>query len=212
MNNVWFVLFSTIEATSIYTIMLTIFRYNTITYIKQIVPISILMSILSWAIWNELNISQYAPIISVVIFVIFIFYILRISLLGAALVVGTGYAAYAVVQTLLLAVFQSLGLLSIENVQSNKPDLYVLQSASALILFFASYVLYKKGYGFTFPLERFSWKSWRLENQLVLVVLILSLIFISVVSLLRNRLYMAWIVFTIMFCFLIYLGNKKEKI
>lgn len=208
MSDVLFILFSTLEALAIYTIMLTIFRYNVFDYIKQLLPISFLMSLCSYSVWSDFELSSYAPVISVFILIFFIFLVLRTSLIGAVLVAVKGYIAYAVVQTIALAILQLSGLISLERVQANKPDLYILQITTAIILFVISFFLFRARYGFSYSLNRFKWKG---EGRLVLGILIAGIAFIAGISLFRTTLFLAAAILAALLFFLIYLSLREEK-
>jgi hypothetical protein len=208
MNDIMFIVFSTIEALSIFTIMLAIFRFNILDYINKLFPISLLLSLLSYALWKEDVLTSYVPIISVLVLILFIFYILRTSLVGAAMVAIKGYVAYGVIQTAALAILQSFGLISLERVQASKPDLYILQTVTALILLLISLLLLRYRYGFSYSLNKFRWGG---EGKLVLSLLIFGIIFVAGISLFRTTLYLAATIFATLLFFMIYLSRREEK-
>ncbi|MCC3377269.1 hypothetical protein [Cohnella sp. REN36] len=210
MYDLLFVVFSTVEAFSMFTIMLHLFRFDVRNYYKQLLAMSFLMSMFSLSIWKELQLSDYAPLISIVIFTLFIFFTLRVSIVGSVIVVLFGYISYALVQTLVLLGMEGYETTSIFYPSDHRVEGYILQAVSSAITLLISQALYKRGYGFTFPLDRFKWRDeW--ENRIMFVILCAGILFVALIPTFKNSL--LWVVLVCIFilAFLIYLYIQKEK-
>jgi len=208
MNDLLFIIFSTIEALTVFTISLSLFRYNVLKYFKQIAPISFIMALLSYAIWFETSLSDYIPIISLVLFIFFIFHTLEISLFGAAIVAIIGSGLTLLLQTLYLQVLQYFGIITVSSVQNAGGDYFLLSLITSATGLAASFLLYRTGYGFSFPLNQFKLK-W--ENWLVLIISIVTLLFLSILHMLKHELYLVNIVVILIIMFLIYYAWRKER-
>lgn len=208
MNAILFVVFSTLEAWSIFAISFTLFRYNVLNYNLQIIPISLLMALLSYAIWHETTWKSWIPVISLVLFTLFIFYTLRISLIGSIIVSVTGYGAAIMIQTAFLFALQAMGITTVADVQAAGKGYYILTSLSSCTILLISYLLYRLGYGFSFSLHQFKVKR---EKLLILVITVVTFILLSFLHLLKNKLYFVEMIAVAIVLFLIYIALKKER-
>jgi hypothetical protein len=202
MKDVLFVVFSALEAWSIFTISFTLFRFNILKYNMQIVPISILMALLSYAIWNETSWVSWFPVIALLLFTVFIFYTLRISLIGSVIVTVTGYSTAILIQTGYMYLMQLFG------IQMNDSGQLILSSVSNFTVLLISYLLYRFGYGFSFSLNHFKVKR---ENLLILIIAIATFILLSFLHFLKNKLYFVEMVAGVIVLFLIYIALKRER-
>ncbi|MFC5652927.1 hypothetical protein ACFPYJ_28240 [Paenibacillus solisilvae] len=201
-----FIIFSVFEGLAAFTVMLTMFRYNIREYLLQLSLFSIMMSVFSFSMRYELGLENYTPFLSLLLFVLIIFITLRISMLGAVIVVVPGYVLYAVLQTAILNVLQTLNLTTVIRVQENTSDLYFLQAVTAAAAFITCWFIFRRGFGFSWSLNRFSFQG---ENILVLVLLILGIAFASVYTLLKTELVFVSATFIIILVSLLYLFIRK---
>lgn len=208
MKDVLFVVFSAMEAWSIFAVSFTLFRFNILKYITQIVPISLMMALLSYAIWHEAGLGSWIPVISLVLFALFIFYTLRISLIGSLIVAVTGYASVILVQTAFLYGLQLTGITSVAEVQAGGTGYYILSALSSCTVLLLCYLLYRLGYGFSFSLNHFKVQH---ENMLILVITVATFILLSFLHLLKNRLYFVELIAFAIVLFLIYIALRKER-
>jgi len=208
MNEILFIAFSTLETWSIFAISFTLFRFNILKYNLQIVPISVLMALLNYAIWHEIDLGSWTPIIGLVLFTLFIFYTLRISLIGSLIVAVTGYASVILVQTAFLYGLQLTGIASVAEVQAGGTGYYILSAVSSCTVLLLSYLLYKLGYGFSFSLNHFQVQH---ENMLILVFTVVAFILLSFLHLLKNKLYFVGLILFLIVLFLIFIALKKER-
>jgi hypothetical protein len=208
MNEILFIAFSTLETWSIFAISFTLFRFNILKYNLQIVPISVLMALLNYAIWHEIDLGSWTPIIGLVLFTLFIFYTLRISLIGSLIVAVTGYASVILVQTAFLYGLQLANITTVAEVQAGGSDYYILSAVSSCTVLLLSYLLYKLGYGFSFSLNHFQVQH---ENMLILVFTVVAFILLSFLHLLKNKLYFVGLILFLIVLFLIFIALKKER-
>jgi hypothetical protein len=202
MKDVLFVVFSALEAWSIFTISFTLFRFNILRYNLQIVPISILMALLSYAIRLETAWVSWIPVMALVLFTLFIFYTLRISLIGSVIVTITGYSLFILVQTAILNTFQLAGLRSADSV------LYMVWPISSCVVLLLCFLLYRFGYGFSFPLNHF---KVRRENMLIMIIAVSMFLLLSFLHLLKNKLYFVEMIAAAIILFLIYIALRRER-
>jgi hypothetical protein len=208
MKEILFVVFSALETWSIFAISLTLFRFNILKYNLQIVPLSVLMALLNYAIWHEANLGSWIPVIGLVLFTLFIFYTLRISLIGSLIVALTGYGTIILIQTAFLYGLQLIGITTVAEVQSGGSGYYILSAVSSCAVLLLSWVLYRLGYGFSFSLHHFKVQR---ENMLILVITIATFILLTFLHLLKNKLYFVELIASLIVLFLIFIALKKER-
>lgn len=212
MKSVLFIVFSIIEAFSFFTLMLTVFRFNVLEYTRSLIPISVLMAFASFAIWLELDLSSYAPIISVVIFTIFLYLVLKTSLFGALIVSIAGYIAAFIIQTATLILLTSTGFITLDRVQETKPDAFILMGTSSALIFLLSIFLYKKGYGTSTKLTtKINNIRWAGEDKFILLLIIIGIVLVCIIPLLATKLYLAELAYLLVFLFFFYLFIRKAR-
>lgn len=202
MNEILFVVFSTLEAWSIFAISFALFRFNILKYNYQIIPICILMALLSYAIRHETTWGSWIPVVALVLFTLFMLFTLRISLIGSVIMAITGYSLFILVQTACLNIFQLAG-----N-QTTDSDFFVLSPVSSCTILLLGYLLFRFGYGFSFSLDHFKVKR---ENMLILIAAVVTFILLSVLHLLKNKLYFVEMISAAIILFLVYIALKKER-
>ncbi|MBJ6363326.1 hypothetical protein ACFOQM_19075 [Paenibacillus sp. GCM10012307] len=208
MSALYFMLFSTIEGMSLFSIMLSLFRYRITEYFQYYVVLSILMSGASYWMWQISGASEYVPVLSALLFSLSVLVRYRLSPMAAMLMALTGYFFFGMLQSLVVYALEVGFLIRMERIQGNTSDTYLMQSVNSLLLFALSYTLYRKGFGFTFPL---SWVEVKEGNTLLLSSLSVAFIFVTGVSLLHSRVYAAAAVFFLILLLLLYILNRKEQ-
>jgi hypothetical protein len=208
MNEILFVVFSSLETWSIFAISFTLFRFNVLKYNLQIVPISVLMALLSYAMWHEIDQGSWITITGLVLFTLFIFYTLRISLIGSLIVTLTGYGTVILIQTAFLYGLQLAGIATAVDVQAGGAGYYILSAISSCTVLLLSWLLYRLGYGFSFSLDHF---KMRRENVLILVITIAAFFLFSFLHLIKNKMYFVGLILFVIVLFLIFVALKKER-
>jgi hypothetical protein len=208
MNEILFVVFSTLETWSIFAISFTLFRFNILKYNLQIIPVSVLMALLNYAIWYETNLGSWIPVIGLVLFTLFIFYTLRTSLLGSLIVALTGYGTVILIQTAFLYFYQLAGFTTVTEVQARGTNYYILSAVCSIVVLLLSFLLFRLGYGFSFSLNHFKVQR---ENLLILTIVVAMLIILSFLHLLKNKLYFVELVMVAIVLFLIFIALRRER-
>jgi hypothetical protein len=208
MKEILFVVFSALETWSIFAISFTLFRFNILKYILQIIPISVLMALLNYAIWHEFDDDSWITITGLVLFTVFIFYTLRISLVGSLIVALTGNGTVILIQTAFLYALQLTGITTAAEVQAGGSGYYILSAVSSCAILLLSWLLYRLGYGFSFPLNQFKMQR---ENMLILVFTVIAFILLSFLHLLKNKLYFVGLIAFAIVLFLIFVALRKER-
>lgn len=208
MNALCFMLFSTVEGMSMFAIMLSLFRYRITEYFHYYLVLSILMSAASYWMWQVGGAPEYVPVMSALLFSLSVLVRYRISAIAAILMALTGYLVFGMLQSIVVYVLEAGTLVQMERIQSNTGDTYLMQLVNSLLLFALSYMLYRKGFGFTFPL---SWIEVKEGNTLLLSSISAAFVFIAGVSLLHSRVHAAAAVFFLILLLLLNVLNRKEQ-
>ncbi|OUM94676.1 MAG: hypothetical protein A9Z00_10930 [Thermobacillus sp. ZCTH02-B1] len=208
MKEALFVVFSALETWSIFAISFTLFRFNILKYNLQIVPISGLMALLNYAIWHEIDLASWVPAIGLVLFTLFIFYTLRISLIGSLIMAATGYGSTILIQTAFLYAAQLAGFTTVAEVQAGGAAYFILSVVSSCVVIVLSLLLYRLGYGFSFPLQKFKLKR---ENLLILALFAAMFILLMFLHLLKDKLYFVELIAFAVELFLIFIALRKER-
>jgi len=203
MNALGFLIFSTIEGLSVYAITLYLFRFNPRKYLVQISVMSVLMSLQSY-LFREYSLTFIAPLGFLICTILFLATVMRIPLIWSAVMAITGYFSFAALQTLIVAL--SFGYLSVDEVQSVALKGYLLQTISAVLMYYTGIKLYRKGLGFTYEFERIRLR-W---ERIVVVSLILSLFVVLGAIVIYNVIYINLAVFVICLVGFLFYSFRKE--
>jgi preprotein translocase subunit Sec61beta len=207
MGIVLFNLFSTIEGVALFSIMLHLFRYKVTTYFKEIIIFSFIMSVLSYFIREDIASLWLAPVFMVLLSIAFMYLVVRIQLFWACVVVFSGYAILVITQLSLVLIFTSLGVVTLENIESNTWNTYFIQSLEFAIIIPSSLYFYKRGYGFAYSFDRFRWKK---DNVLFLGLMTICVLAFSFILTYKNLFAGVFILLITVLC-LILMSLRKEK-
>lgn len=199
---VGFLLFSTIEGAGILFIMMAIFRMNPLEYIWPSLFIILLMSLQSFVLRNELELSYMVPVINILFFILLLTTVTKTPVLWSGIIAILGYIAFAIVQT--VVVFTVFG--SIANAQATLFHGYSTQTMTAILLILISWVMLKNRMGFTFEFERLRLKR---ENTIVIVLMLIFLIIFSIIMI-RQDIWLNIVFFGAALMMLIYYAVREE--
>lgn len=203
-----FMLFSSVEGIAIFSIMLYAFRIRFVEYYKLAVVFSILMSAISYGMREQLQLESLTPLILLFVYILFFVTAARIPLLWSTLISIFGYITFIVVQTLLIFIFQSIGIVSLDDIKRLYTfDTYFIQSIELLLILPSMKLLFEKGYGFTFNFDRFHHPK---ELTLVISTLVLGILFIGS-ALFLFGFYWVTLISMVTLLFILYLALRKEK-
>jgi len=208
MKEALFVVFSALETWSIFALSFTLFRFNILKYNLQIAPISVLMALLNYVIWHEIDLGSWTPVIGLALFTLFIFYTLRISLIGSLIVAMTGFGSAILIQTAILYGLQLAGFMTVAEVQAGGADYFFLSGISSCAVILLSFLLYRLGYGFSFSLHQFKMKR---ENLLILATMAVMFIMLAFMHMLKDKLYFVELIAVAVVLFLIFIALRKER-
>lgn len=202
-ESVGFMFFSTIETLALYYLIMSLYRFKWKWYIWQALFVILLNNLQSYLLRNELGMSNVAPLILILIFIMFFSAVVRMPLILSVIATISGYAVFAVIQTIIvLLVFGS-----ISDIDGNVGNGYFLQLLTSAVVFLVFGYSYRKGKGFTFDLDKL---RLRLEDIVLSVLIIGFVIGISVLLYYKEILLNA-LIFLIMSAFLLYYSTRKEQ-
>ncbi len=196
-------LFSTIEAISVYCLTMTLFRYKFSNYVWEAMFTVLLVNLQSYVMRSEFSLAYLVPLITIFIFVCFFTVIVKIPIIWSVVVTVMGYVIYALLQT-------GLAKLLIGSIEAAQDDLskgYLLQFSSGFITILLSIWLYKIGWGFKFDFERL---RFRFEDILMITLITMFLVFVSVVFY-YNELFVNILFFSTVMLFLLYYAIRRER-
>ncbi|MEK5029106.1 hypothetical protein [Paenibacillus sp. FSL M7-1046] len=198
-----FMFFSTIELMSIYYLIMSLFRFKWKHHAWQALFVTLIINLQSYLVRKELDMSNIAPLILIVIFILFFAAVVRMPLILSVIATISGYAIFAVIQTVIvLILFGSIG--AIEGEKSNG---YILQVLTSVVICSFFWHYYRKGKGFTFDIEKLRFK---LEDIFLTTIIIIFLIGMSIL-LYYNEIYLNILFFLVISIFFIYYSIGKEK-
>jgi len=204
---VGYIFFGAIEAAGIFILMFYLFRFDAQSYLKEIAVASLLFPILTYIIRIELQLTPVSPLISIFIYAFAAYAILKIPAIWSLIISSLIYVIYFIVQTSIMLILISFNVVTLENVRSYHTDAFILQFISAVITTVCSHLLYKRGYGFSFPFNRFRFKG---ENLLMISTILIWYIAFLVLFITEN-LYYGVFIGTVILVYLLYLAIRKER-
>lgn len=200
---VGFMFFSTIETLSLFALMMSLYRLKMIDYIWPALFVILLMNLQSYVLRNELSLEYLVPLIGILIFTFMLATIVKLPIVWSAIVTISGYVVFGVIQTIVVTILFG----SVAEAQSTNENGYILQTVTALLMFFLSWGMYKFGIGFSFNFDRFRIK-W--ENIITVTLIMIFLIAISVI-LYFNQIWINILFFGVSLAFLLYYAVRKEN-
>ncbi len=182
---------------------MTLFRFKWMTFIWPAMFIILINNLQSYLLRNELDMANISPLVTIIVFIFFFAAVVRMPFVFSVIATISGYVIFAVIQSsLVLLMFGSLS-----QVENHTINGYILQTASAAVVFVIFWFAYHKGKGFTFDMEKLRFK---LEDIVLTVLIIIFLIGISVLLVYKN-LWIDIMFFIVMSAFLLYYSTKKER-
>lgn|GEM_PF-329984 len=214
MSSLCFLLFSTLECMSIFGIVLSLFRYRITADVHYYACISLLMSAVSYVLWQVVDNPQYVPAMSLLMCSLALLARSQVSA-GAAIVMAvTGYTVYGALQSVTLYTLGEAGLIPQDDaIRSNTLDAFLLQSINTSLLFAVSYVQYRKGFGFTFPL---GWIRVQAGDRLLASLICVDIAFVAAVFMFQYEVLIAAVAFAavafaVLLILLLHVLYRKER-
>jgi len=201
-----FIVLSAIEGIAIFTATLSIYRFRIQKYLWQVSIISVLQALISHFLRSEQEFSQFVPIISIGLIIFLIYAFVVNSFFWSVVMAVTGYVYHTFFQTIVVYSMLKLGLATLERIQSNTNDSYIVLILSSAITIITSLFLYNKGLGLSFDFDRFRFKG---ENGIIMAIIVITIFAIGYIFF-KNNLISAGILLAISLLFLLFFLIKKE--
>lgn len=199
-----FMIFSSIEALSLYVLIMALFRLKVTSYAWQAVTLVLLINIQSFILRSEFALSDLVPVISILMFVFFFAVVVKLTFVWSVLATILGYVIFAVIQTSIIVMVYG----STDEIQSYAIKGYFLQVLSSAIMILISWLLKARNLGFAFDMEVLRFKF---EDYLVMIFI---LIFIGAIALFLyiNQTWLTLLFFIVNAGFLLFYAIRKEKV
>lgn len=206
---VLFVIFSVIEIVAFFYLCCSLFRFKAKVYLTKFIFVEIFIISGNYLIRQEEAYAGLASLFSLIMFILFLkIFIEEVSLFWAAIMGIVSFTITAIIQGLyILILINTTNFISLEEIQSNTLDSYFVQFTFALMIILPAHYLYKRGFGFTFNVDRF-----KLAGENIVMIFILFAILITVgIIFTTNNLLLISIVLLFPLIYLVYFAIRKQK-
>lgn len=198
-----FISFSSIETFAAFTLMLAIFRLNSLHFFWQSSFIFLVFSMISYLLRDANEMSYLVPALCLVMYILIIKIFVGVPILWSAIIGFSGWLIYIIVQALVILVMFG----------SFTPDMQfsgigsIIQAVSSLFAFGIAAFLHRFHIGFIADFERL---RFRFEDISVLIFTCVALVG-AVTLVYRNNLEHVIVFFMIMAGIFIYYSIMKER-
>ncbi|EHB65220.1 hypothetical protein [Paenibacillus lactis] len=203
MEAVLFMFFSTLETLAIHWLIMSLLRIPISQHLGQALLVMTLANVQSLILRNEYHLDFLVPLITLLIFLFLYSTIIKIPVIWSAVCTMIGYMLYAVIQVAYLSLIFG----SVETVQTDHVDGYILQVLSAGTGLLAAWVMYKLGIGFHFNIER---ARLKFEHVLLIVLIAIVLVLVAILFYL-NHLWLHFVFFASTFGIFLYYAIQSEE-
>lgn len=201
MEPLLFMIFSTIETFSLYFLIMSLFRYQWQDYVWQSLFVILLLNLQSYLMRKEFDMANFSSLTLVIILIVFFSAVVKMPIIMSIIASITGFITFALIQTVIL--FTMFG--SLERVESDPQLGYMLQLVTAIFNIVVFRLLYVKGKGFTFDIEKLRLKT----EDMILTILIIAFFLGSSILLYYIASYTYILFFVPMLAFLLFYSKKK---
>jgi len=146
MNTVVFLLVSAFEWFSLIFLAFTIFKLEVGWYKGQIIFSAFLLSLLSYLLFEVLDLTGFASLLQPPIVFLFFWQMFRIPVFYAGLMTSNGYLAYVVINAIIFSIYDVLG----ANLQPGNWIMYSAQILSGILALLIGWLIVKFRIGFSF--------------------------------------------------------------
>lgn len=210
LNVLVFLFFSAIEWLALIILTFAIFKFQLPGYWGRLLLSSFFLSLLSYMIFFELDLSLYGPLVQMPIVFLYFWQNFRIPIFYAALMVVNGYVLYTLIQAVILNLLHLFGIV----VTPGESVVYVIQAVTSCIVFALAWLLIRTNWGFTFVPDTDRAKiKWNKLNVRLLVMSVIGYVANSAYNFLYYVGFTPLIILilgTVIFGFLQYLVFKRE--
>jgi len=178
-----FVFFSSLEYVAFVFFILVLFRFNVRDYIFKFAIFSVILSLVSNTLQTE-SLRAVSPLVQAGLMICFVVFFLRVHVFNATVMVTTGYLINFIVSWIIATVTIHFG--NIVEIEPYTRNAFIMQSASAFMMFMFGLVIYLQKGGFSFVENNSRFKRQRFfdkNNRPFLIFISLSIVSIFVVNL-----------------------------
>lgn len=147
MNFIGFITFSTLEYIALFFMSLILFRFDIKDNIIKFLYFSIVLCFVSNTLQTE-SLRTVSPLIHIALYIPFAMYFLRINFFNSAVMMITGQVIYMMTQWIIIVSILESGILT--SIEPYTRNAYIIQSATAFILFLIGLITYIQKGGFSF--------------------------------------------------------------
>lgn len=211
MDAIEFFILSILEVSTLFVFMFSIFRFKIKFYIKEIIFISVLISMASYYLRLFENLYSVVPIVLLMLIIINLWIVFKISPFYAAIMGIASYIGYSVVQALILWIMQEANIITLDQIkEDNLQSGQILQIISIVTTLLISAVLERFRLWFTFvPVTNAILIKINTRNLITLIAITISVIAVgSIFNISSVTLILTGLV--IVAGFLYYLLYKRE--
>jgi hypothetical protein len=208
-----YIIFSIIEYSSLFVLMLALFRFKIREYIKEIILASTTNAIIAFLLSyiGFIPVSLIGKIFVVILSLIFIF---KEKLLKSLWMTVSGYALFIVIQTLFLKLLSYYNLFDLTDINPYSLNTHIQQLSTTLLLYIICFFIRKSndGFGFSFHKKLFrASKKLYISISLIVVFLLCLMVYLSFEY--KNSLYVSitLVVAIISLIILLWLSYTQEK-
>ncbi len=209
------IIFSTIEFSAIFVLMLAMFRYSLREYLARVIFACVILSLISYLFYNVLHIQSIAPVIQCILLILLLWLMFHIHLFYAGIMGALGYISFIFYQTVLLVIVDWLGISTLHETMNNQAYSYFMQAFSAAIIFILCFFLYRYRIGFSFvpdderAIVKLRGLNVRLLISAFFAVVLLTMLYLFALDGLNTLLFLL-ILMLVIVIFMLFLAIKKE--
>ena len=175
-----FLLFSSLEYVGMIVLMFAVFRFSFRGFIPHTVFICVFLSFISHY-FRETHLSMYATFVQEILFVVCIYLLYRVPWFYAMIMGTVGFQTYVTLQTMLFLIGIKSGWLTVEDINYFNIKGLLNLMIHLGIIGFISYLLTRKGWGFTFiPTGNFDRLKMTGLNISILLLSVIGVVILGV--------------------------------
>lgn len=212
-----YIILSFFDAIAILSLMFALYRFPYLEYKKEIVCMSTWSAITSYLIREVIGAAAIDPLVQLGLLVLFFRYVIKVKYIYASLITVSGFVPYILLQSLLIFVFSSVGIVSSEEAaQSASTGARIIQSSAIVSAMLIFLVLKYFNLGFQFiirPPHDFNVKERNVSfNRYLWVSIVIALVVVTASTALLLNMAPLFIIPLCLASFLVlyYLSHRRE--
>lgn len=163
-----------------FILTLIIFRFSVRSYLNHTIFGSVLLSQLSFFLYNYSVTNSMAPVIQLIIIILFLWLMFRVQIFYACAMGIFGFLIYILIQSGIVALM-SLGF-TLEQINTDYAITKIMQLLTIVVSLLVGFLLHRKRIGFSFIPDNDRQKiNWVKQNILLLISIIATLVIFPVI-------------------------------